>query len=356
MFDKKRFLDNNRVIKRVGEMPPPEQWQALTEFIQIMIKTTGPEDNFFLGTGSINGFFDLSDMESDYSSGKKTFNTNNFISEGLDVSVGKVPRYFDLSEMLELINIFYVLDGCLNIFIDNNAYYLERGNVLILSPYILHNYLIDNDDTIVLHLMIRESTFQTSFSNILDNSGSVSEFFYKVLYDKKNAPFAVFKSPFDEELKNSILKIILMQYENGEFCKLMTNNLAEYFVLLLFSQYKDSMTFYFSNTKNNILVSNILSYMYENYATITLKSLSEKFSYTTIHITRVLNQVLGRNYQEIITDIRLNKAQELLTNTNLSIENICSLIGYNNSRHLRQLFKKTFGVSPGQFRKQLLNT
>jgi len=54
----------------------------------------------------------------------------------------------------------------------------------------------------------------------------------------------------------------------------------------------------------------------------------------------------------IITDIKLEKAMEFLCDTDLDIEEICTIVGYSDSRQLRNLFRQKYGMSPSEYRRK----
>ena len=47
----------------------------------------------------------------------------------------------------------------------------------------------------------------------------------------------------------------------------------------------------------------------------------------------------------------MKKAKTMLRNTNMTIESISYSIGYPSAEHFSRVFKKTFDVSPAQYRK-----
>jgi len=315
-----------------------------------MIETYGMEEHIFAGTGKFNESH-LSKPE-DYPSDDEVLDAGYLMSETHDITILKLLRYLDVTEISSLICIYYVVNGSFNISVNNKSITMEKGNTLLIPPYTMQKAFIDNDDSIVFMLLIKESSLINNFHNIMESQNKCSDFFIKMLNNRKHAMFSFFQSPADKDIKNSLLKIFIQQNEKTHYRNLMIKNQAENFFILLFSRYEESMTNYSCNAKNSELVYNILNYVYKNYSTVTLDDIAKKYSYSSSHISRILYQDLGKKYNEIITEIRLNKAQELLTNTNLSIEDICQHLGYSNTGHLRYLFSKAFNISPSQYRKQ----
>ncbi len=47
----------------------------------------------------------------------------------------------------------------------------------------------------------------------------------------------------------------------------------------------------------------------------------------------------------------MQKAKNLMVSTDLRMYEISERVGYHNVEHFNRMFKKSFGVSPGDFRK-----
>jgi transcriptional regulator GlxA family with amidase domain len=61
-------------------------------------------------------------------------------------------------------------------------------------------------------------------------------------------------------------------------------------------------------------------------------------------------QTYGTTAYEYLKEMRMNQALFLLQNSDFSIQVIASKIGYNNAGHFAGIFKKTYGVSPKEYR------
>lgn len=59
-----------------------------------------------------------------------------------------------------------------------------------------------------------------------------------------------------------------------------------------------------------------------------------------------------RSFQQIKDDIRYNKAQRLLRDTTLSVDQIADQLGYSDASNFAKAFKGWSGLSPSQFRQQ----
>lgn len=67
---------------------------------------------------------------------------------------------------------------------------------------------------------------------------------------------------------------------------------------------------------------------------------------------RCFKQYMGMTPMQYITSIRINKAKELLKNTNYSIQEVSSLSGYDNPLYFSRIFRKQTGSSPSGYRRE----
>lgn len=74
------------------------------------------------------------------------------------------------------------------------------------------------------------------------------------------------------------------------------------------------------------------------------------------HFSTVFSQEMGMTFTEYVTNMRMNKAKELLRNTDMLSQDIASQVGYNDRHYFSYLFKKTTGQSPSDYRKQNLSS
>ena len=99
---------------------------------------------------------------------------------------------------------------------------------------------------------------------------------------------------------------------------------------------------------------NAIAYIHENYASldINMRDVAKHVSLSSSHFCTVFSQEVGKTFTEYITDIRLEKAKEMLLNTTLLSQHIAEKVGYSDRHYFSYLFKKHVGLSPTEFRKQ----
>jgi AraC-like DNA-binding protein len=97
----------------------------------------------------------------------------------------------------------------------------------------------------------------------------------------------------------------------------------------------------------------VLRYVEDQYyEPITLDLLASKLSVTPRHTCTLFQTALGLRPFEYVTMIRLRKAKELLMRRQeLDVNEVARLVGYEHPSYFIRIFRKSEGVTPGQFRK-----
>jgi YesN/AraC family two-component response regulator len=91
----------------------------------------------------------------------------------------------------------------------------------------------------------------------------------------------------------------------------------------------------------------IRAHYHEN---ISLKSVAEYLYVSEAYISRLFTKEMGESFINYVTHLRIEKAKELLKNSDLSINEISERVGYYNQEHFSRVFKKHEGCSPNKYR------
>ena len=100
----------------------------------------------------------------------------------------------------------------------------------------------------------------------------------------------------------------------------------------------------------------ILSFIKNDYENVTLDTLSETFHLSKPYLSKYIKEKVGITFQDVVKNERMKKARSLLRKTNQTIETIAAEVGYENVEHFNRLFKKNYGITPVQYRKQENNS
>lgn len=84
---------------------------------------------------------------------------------------------------------------------------------------------------------------------------------------------------------------------------------------------------------------------------VTLSSIADRIYLSANYLGQIFIRATGKTYNSYLNDLRMQKAKELLTNSEFSIHRIAKRVGINNETYFCTLFRNYFGVSPGKYRK-----
>ena len=100
-------------------------------------------------------------------------------------------------------------------------------------------------------------------------------------------------------------------------------------------------------------VSQIHTYIEQHYMDdLSISSLSKQFFISSSYLNKIFKKTYGVTINKYLTDIRMNKALELIkANNNLTMMKISQLVGYSDFYYFSRVFKKTFNVAPSYYDK-----
>ena len=95
-----------------------------------------------------------------------------------------------------------------------------------------------------------------------------------------------------------------------------------------------------------------LNYLREHLSEpITNEDVARELNFHSYYLNRIVRQQTGQSLHQHLLSCRLNHAQRLLLNTDLSVEAVALQSGFQNAAHFSARFHRWFGVPPSVFRK-----
>lgn len=100
------------------------------------------------------------------------------------------------------------------------------------------------------------------------------------------------------------------------------------------------------------LIQSAVCFIKEHYnEPISLSMTAERLSITPQYLSKLFMQETSKTFVDFLTQIRMEKAKNLLINSNLQINLIGSQVGYADPKYFCTSFKKYTGLTPNQYRK-----
>ena len=89
------------------------------------------------------------------------------------------------------------------------------------------------------------------------------------------------------------------------------------------------------------------------HESVSLEELAQRFFMSRSYLTRSFRNITGFSVVEYMTYIRIQKAQQLLRESDRSITEIADLCGFGNITYFEKVFKEATGQTPVQYRKNV---
>jgi two-component system response regulator YesN len=106
-------------------------------------------------------------------------------------------------------------------------------------------------------------------------------------------------------------------------------------------------------TIDNEQIRQVIAYMNEHYAeNISLETMAKRANMNPYYFSVFFNKASGIHFKDCLSTIRLEHAREILDRENINTLDLAGLVGYEDPRHFARIFKKTFGLSPKEYKSK----
>lgn len=280
------------------------------------------------------------------------------LKDGVSVEHMLRPSSFDMrcNHFHSEYEIYLLLRGRRRLFFGNRSYLMEAGTLALIDSNRIHMTCSVPDDAdshyerIILYLRKEKvEEFDQSFPE-LEMGG---------FFQQHNGIFVL--SAEAQEQTMEMFRAVMRELD-GQQGKCRT--LIDLEILRFFVQ------FWRVNRPASYLIDEQRSCEKGKYATvyavsdyisvhfqeqITLERLAKEFYVSKSYLSRSFKEVVGFGFREYVNILRIQLAQEMLGNSDLSISEISEAVGFESVSYFGQVFQKHLAISPSQYRKNFLS-
>lgn len=281
----------------------------------------------------------------------------NRLKENIAVTMHGPPDPFDAEGLMHNHSYFelvYVYHGsCVNLFPNQERIVLNQGDILLLNPNALHCPYTTLEDDYIFNIVLKPKLFEKSMLSLLSDNPLFSNFFVNYMYRVNKArDYMLFHTNGEKRIAQTMENIITELYSK-EMCY---RRAAEAELIVLFTClariYKEQLGLEGFDEVKNKQVTDIITYMDENFSQATLQSVADHFGYSTHYLSRMIKKHTNKNFSEIIHSFKLENACTYLETTDIPMREIAELVGFNDASYFHKVFKQKYGQSPAEYRKQ----
>lgn len=241
--------------------------------------------------------------------------------------------------------IYLVIEGKIYIKQDNVCSSVEQQEMLFNLPYLpQEGYKKEKSSFYWIHFTSANNPIKITRSELINKLNNDKDFMKNRIIIPTHAKVSNYK--------NLVLLISLYLQELQE----NRNSVAEDYFLSLICAEISRQELGKILTKSNdfpFKLKEIVEYI--NVCSHLINSVDEvacQFGYTSKYLSFLFKKYLNTSPKKYIEDARLNHADSLLLDSNLQINKIASLVGYDDAHVFMKAYKRSRGMTPSIFRNK----
>lgn len=280
-----------------------------------------------------------------------TVDSAKMLEEGKLIAVRTHTRFvYFPSHRHNFIEVLYVCEGSLTNIIGGKQVIVEAGELLFLNQYTRHEILPAEKNDIAINFMILPEFFDVAYS-MAGSNNILADFLVNVLrQNEEKGEYLHFRVAEVLQIQNLLENMIYsLVTGRGDQNRINQTTMGLIFLYLLDSvQYAEMRV---PNQYENMISMTTLDYIEQNYKTATLTELCVKLHLPMHVLSKMIKKNTGFNFKELLQRKRLNKAVELMCETDLPISDIIAAVGYENGSYFHRVFREKYHVTPRTFRE-----
>lgn len=251
------------------------------------------------------------------------------------------------------VEVIYMCRGETTHMVDGREIRLREGELLFLNQHAVQEIMPAGKEDIAVNFIILPEFFDTAFRMMGEEENLLRDFIVGCLCDDtRYSRYLHFQIadvlPVQNLVENMVWTLMHrregIQSVNQTTMGLLLQHLMHYTGRIRVS--KDS-----EQSFDQQLTLQVLRYIDEHYREGSLTELASLMGYDVYWLSRAISRLLGRSYKELLQIKRLNQASFLLQNTRMSVADISVAVGYDNTSYFHRIFRKYYGMSPKEYRK-----
>ena len=248
----------------------------------------------------------------------------------------------------DYMEIIYIKKGHGYVSVDLKQYKVSGSTIVLILPGQLHS-IEQYDD---LSMEYENIFFNINMLFARTEDTSVTEFLRPLLSGKITVP-TVFTS-----VSNHYDAISACIDACDEICKTkpegyelyIKGKLFEFFYVLSNRCREDKTTRSMKSLdKMKIIMKHVENHYMEK---ISIADIAEVAGFSESHFMRYFKETMGTSFIDYLREYRLTMAARLLLASDASILSIAEEVGFDNLSYFNRAFKKEYGITPSQYRKQ----
>ena len=261
------------------------------------------------------------------------------------VKVGFVDIVFRRPHIHRELEMGLVLDGRASLTVNGNQFPIGRGSLYFVNANEAHDIVAEDQGRVRIVYIQISNRFCQDYLHLFRN--------LEVQWNDLTRRL----SPQDNlTLTRLMLDVCHAYLDEGSLCLLQSMKaICQLFYQLLSTvpyRHFDEAA-YQSRKRKTIRLQRITEYINEHYAEkLSLAALAEMEGVSVTHLSHFIRDNLNMTFQDYVSNLRLEKAVQLIRYTSLRLTDICLECGFSDIKYLNKAFKQQFNCLPRDYRAE----
>lgn len=229
---------------------------------------------------------------------------------------------------------------------EKNKIVVSENDIYAGQPFVSHRHLPEKDDDgVLVCIFIRPELVYKTLLPYINTSESMTNFLIRPSADRFSEESIHFNLKNDYNIRK-LIELMIIEYANStENTQSILRSLTSAMIMQVARKYSHQQ----DKPQTLNLSSQIIKYIGENDATVTLQEVATKFSYHPNYISALLKKEIGKSFSQVLLEKRMEHALVLLQGTNLRVDSISRMLGYSSPSNFHKAFKSYYGKTPREY-------
>lgn len=254
----------------------------------------------------------------------------------------------------EYLELAYIVSGTFHQRILGKDIIFRQGELCLIDKNCLHQDCLDTDSACILFIGIANEMFDSIIANQVADKRIISFLQTALLKQKDLWQYLHFK-PIDQtssKIEEYLLALMHELIHHDKASSYICHGLLMRIFTLLSSKYDISLSSKMQRKMNWLLYEEITNFIGQHYRDISIRKLSGHFHFNEDYFNRLLKSKTGMTYTQYVQNLRLEEAESLLLNTDLTVDEIATRVGYSNKGYFYKIFTEKNSMTPARYRKE----
>lgn len=267
------------------------------------------------------------------------------------IRIGRCYRYLPRAPYKrDYYLLLYLAAGKSNQQINGLTIPMRAGDFCLLSPGALHGMDTASDECELYQIVFRRAILESSNWFTENDRSPMAGYFRSNIYGPDASGYLLFHAGVDSPAQEGVRKM-LREAENQTYSHLFMHAYLLETIGCLFRDAPEEIQGLYVTPKYDGVILDMLQYMQNHAASVTMADLEARFHFSRVHITRILKRATGYNFMQWMTYTRISQAARTLARTGLPVAQIAEISGYENVNAFIRTFKKVFHKTPAAYRQ-----